>query len=209
MNSDPENTNQAGQPTELQEPPPTPPEAVAVPDKPKKKSHHKKKEKRHPALDLLEVRDTLGLSEEFWDKAKIAAYETFGQFLDVPMARTLLSVKGFDCLEQVAIALKVGREIAENECFEAEQRLLGAKIIALTTESQVKMSEFLYKIAEKSGKNGEPVKKKNLPPQALAAQVNIYPAGNPMKQAGATLGHKGNCDVVVEPSPVLSLPDKK
>lgn len=201
MNSDPTPTD--GQST----PPPTTEVAVAAP----KKSHHKKKApKRHVALDMLQARDTLGMSPEWWETTKIAAYEVFGQFMDVPRARNTLMVRGFDCLDQVAVALRVSSEIANNECYPAETRLLGVKMVALTTEAQVKMQEHLMLLSEKGAQKADALKKRNLPPTALAAQVNIFPAGHngngQMRVASATTGQKETQAITVGEPPPVSLP---
>lgn len=184
------------------------PTLAVVPAKPKKlkKSHHKKK----IDTSIIEPVNDLGMSPEWWETAKIQAIEQFGEWLDVPMARSALTVRGFDCLDQITMALRVGREIAENDCYPADQRLVGAKIVALASEAQVKMSEHLMKLAEKAAENGKAVKKRNLPPQALAAQVNIYPPGSPngstMRIAAATNGQNNVTDIPADTAQPDALP---
>lgn len=154
-----------------------------------------------PDADALKVRNTLRLPLDKWNNAKVRSVNELGQLQYMRLCARVLLVEGFDSIQQIGVAMKVGKEIMEDPNADKEHRVMAGNMIAKCGQTYAELSEQLLELAEK-GSDLAPAtageKPKNLPPP-IAVQFNF---ARPSDYAGRIIE-------VSSPSAETGQPDPK
>jgi len=142
----------------------------------------------------LLVRNTLGLPKAKWDAVKMRSLDELGKLMAVKVTARVLLVTTFDCIEQLQVALAIGKDMLQRPKNEVsdENKLGIMRMMPLCATALKDLAAQSLVLAEKGvdqKATDDSKRPKNRPPQFRGVMVNVAPGSNVSVDGDKTVGN--------------------